>query len=177
MKERCPRQHRIGETCGAKLVHDESITRSAEKCRTCQEIEVKHRRLKKIRENIDRWRAEGDRFAASLEKAYRENTELTEKIQELHARRPVVATKNNGERSGLGSRPNDSVRGMPAFGGEPNTGSYAWSSTPPTYISTNQGAAYGSGGDFSVRGQTGYVNDVPSSRQTLQYAQSHNRRR
>lgn len=97
MKLRCPRQHRMGETCGAKLVHHESVTRCDEPCRTCQDIDTKKRRLQRERANIERWRREGDRFAASIAKAEREARELERTIQEMNQRRPVVMMKMNGQ--------------------------------------------------------------------------------
>lgn len=93
MMLRCPRQHRIGETCGAKLVHHESVTKSATICKICEEINTKRRRLAKTEANIKRWSLEPDKLAASLERAQREAKELSEKIQELHSRRPSIATR------------------------------------------------------------------------------------
>lgn len=102
MKERCPRQHRMGETCGAKLVHHESVTKSGQDCKICQEIQVKVRRLRKEQDNIARWRKEGTKFSASIEKAERESAALREQIQEMSSRRPSIATKMNGQAKGLG---------------------------------------------------------------------------
>ena len=101
MKERCPRQHRIGETCGAKLVHHESVTKSDQDCKICQEIQVKARRLRKEKDNIARWSKEGSKFSASIEKAQRESASLQNQIQELYAKRPSVAMKMNGQARGL----------------------------------------------------------------------------
>lgn len=92
MMLRCPRQHRIGETCGAKLIHSESVTRSATICKICEEINTKQRRLSRTQDNISRWSNEADKFSASLEKACREAKELEDKIKELHLRRPSIAT-------------------------------------------------------------------------------------
>jgi hypothetical protein len=78
MKERCPRQHRMGETCGAKLVHHESVTKSDQECKICQEMQIKVRRLRKEQDNIARWRKEGTKFLASIEKAERESCALRE---------------------------------------------------------------------------------------------------
>ncbi|OQU97719.1 hypothetical protein CLAIMM_03609 [Cladophialophora immunda] len=69
MKQRCPRQPRIGETCGARLVDTDNLSRTNEDCKHCQEKAVKERRLQKERDNLRRWRSEGDRFAASIAKA------------------------------------------------------------------------------------------------------------
>ena len=83
MKQRCPRQHRIGETCGAKLVDLDSVERVDAECRKCYEIQVKHRRLRKEVDNIQRWSREGNKFRASIEKALREKTALEEAIRQL----------------------------------------------------------------------------------------------
>lgn len=97
--ERCPRQHRIGETCGAKLVATENVDRIPELCRICQEIEVKKRRLQKTAENIDRWAPQGSQFASSLAKAKLEKAQFIEKIGELESRRTSSALQPRGERS------------------------------------------------------------------------------
>jgi hypothetical protein len=93
MKERCPRQYRIGEACGAKLVHHESVTKSDHVCKICQEIQVKERRLRKNQEKIARWMKEGDKFRGSIEKAERESAFLHEQIEDLDSRRPSVLMK------------------------------------------------------------------------------------
>jgi hypothetical protein len=103
MKERCPRQHRMGETCGAKLVHHESVTKSDQVCKICQEIQVKERRLRKELDNIHRWEKEGNKFSASIDKARRESAALREQIDELESRRPSEVMKVNGQARGLGA--------------------------------------------------------------------------
>ncbi|KAK5085362.1 hypothetical protein LTR05_004646 [Lithohypha guttulata] len=99
MMERCPRQHRIGETCGAKLVHHDYLERRSEPCKVCQEIEVKKRRLQKTCENISRWSPQRDTFAALLEKAENEKDELVEKIKQLNSQREAVKAKLSGDRA------------------------------------------------------------------------------
>ncbi|KIY00415.1 uncharacterized protein Z520_04100 [Fonsecaea multimorphosa CBS 102226] len=90
MKQRCPRQPRIGETCGAKLVDTDNLSRTNEDCKNCQEKAVKERRLQKEKDNLRRWRSEGDRFAASIAKAEDEVTRLEKQIAELESRRTSV---------------------------------------------------------------------------------------
>ncbi|KAH0843567.1 hypothetical protein AYO21_10569 [Fonsecaea monophora] len=90
MKQRCPRQPRIGETCGAKLVDTENLSKSDEDCKNCQEMAVKKRRLQKEKDNLTRWRTEGDRFTASIAKAEDEVARLQKQIDELNARRPSM---------------------------------------------------------------------------------------
>lgn len=93
MKQRCPRQHRMGETCGAKLADPDNIQFIDDTCRICKEIRIKERRLQKECDNITRWRREGDRFRASIEKAERESRQLEEAIAELQDKRAVVKFK------------------------------------------------------------------------------------
>lgn len=95
MKVRCPRQPRIGETCGAKLVDTENVTRVNEDCRLCQEIVIKQRRLQRERDNIRRWSLEGDRFQASIERAQREANQLEQTIKEMRSRRISVVMSQN----------------------------------------------------------------------------------
>lgn len=95
MKLRCPRQHRIGEVCGAKLVDTDSVTRTNEDCKLCQEIVVKQRKLQRERDNVERWKKEGTKFAASIEKSGRDSAALEETIQELRNRRPSVIVREN----------------------------------------------------------------------------------
>ena len=83
MKLRCPRQQRIGETCGAKLVDLDSVERVDVECRKCYEIQVKHRRLRKAVDNIQRWSRQGNPFPASLEKAQREKVAIEGMIRQL----------------------------------------------------------------------------------------------
>lgn len=60
-KEQCYKQHRIGETCGLKLVF-ETIT-DPDRCKLCYSTERKYRRLDKMRRDIKRWYCEGNRTA------------------------------------------------------------------------------------------------------------------
>ena len=87
MKERCERQHRMGETCGKKLVHSDYVTMSPEPCRVCKDIDIKSRKLDKERQNIARWRQEGKKFVASIEKAENEVERLKETIDNLESSR------------------------------------------------------------------------------------------
>lgn len=181
MRERCPRQHRIGETCGAKLVHTESITDKDEPCKTCQELQVKQRRLAKIRENIDRWSSEGDRFLASLDKAEREAQELKEKIRELHAKRPSVEKKSNGQRHGLGNSAADRGPSLPSFANDASLGSYTWTSSPQAYSSSGLNLGGYPTVNNGTRPQAGYTNvpPVPTSihRKPASYVEQQPRRR
>ena len=97
MKVRCPRQHRLGETCGAKLSDMESITRMGDDCRICQHISVKQRRLQRVTDNLIRWRQEGDKFSATIEKARREAADLVTTIHKLHKKRTSFALSRKDE--------------------------------------------------------------------------------
>lgn len=51
----------MGETCGLKLIYQTHYERKI--CRLCQRIDAKNRRLTKMKADIQRWEAEGDRPA------------------------------------------------------------------------------------------------------------------
>lgn len=134
MIQRCQYQHRIGETCGQKLLHDECRYVRKEPCKHCQAIDVKRRRLLKLEENIRRWTAENDKFAALLAKALRERNELIEKIKEINRERPSVQAREMGTMNGLG----ESRISLPSFENRGTTSGY---STPTS-------------GPYSTSGQT-----------------------
>lgn len=132
MMEQCPRQHRIGETCGAKLVHHESSTqRPGELCRICQEMEVKRRRLQKLQDNINRWEPQGITFKASLEKAKLERAQTIEKLKELNSRRSSVLFR--GPAAGSDAQSGTSFSYFPGSRGGPQ-------------LSTMVGNGYGGNG-------------------------------
>lgn len=172
MMERCPRQHRIGETCGAKLVHTDHIEPRPEFCKTCQEMEVKKRRLQKVCENISRWAAEKGRFAASLEKAETERDLLVEKIKELHSQRPsVVFRGGGGDRNGQGPTSIPSMappNGMMSMDGG---SSYTWTSQPRGYpVSSQASGGYVSVNNSSTRGGSTASREAPMSRPSVSYS-------
>lgn len=49
----CNKEYRTGETCGMKLVHD--THQLVDKCKPCQAIDKKLRRIAKEEENLARW--------------------------------------------------------------------------------------------------------------------------
>ena len=101
MKQRCDKQHRMGETCGRKLVHGDYVTDSLEKCRFCKDIATKERKLEKEKQNIARWRKEGKTFQSSIEKAENEIEHLNEAIRDLEKRRPKnIAGLSQGHPTG-----------------------------------------------------------------------------
>lgn len=60
-RQQCNKQHRIGETCGLKLVYD--TKREREVCKLCSDMEKKQRRYDRMSRDIDLWSHEGNRFA------------------------------------------------------------------------------------------------------------------
>jgi hypothetical protein len=94
MEVRCPRQHRMGETCGAKLSEMNSIIRAERYCGICRQINVKQRRLQRVTNNLDRWIQEGDKLPALVEKAIRDAANLRTAIYDLHKKRTSFALSN-----------------------------------------------------------------------------------
>lgn len=137
MKLRCPRQHRIGETCGAKLVHEESVEKVDEPCRKCTDIETKKRRLRRELDNIDRWKRDGNKFIASIEKAQREAKALERQIQDINAER--VSVQMNRQAGGLGVGPGYSTTGSGSPGYHGLQGSSHAESSASRHSSTVQG--------------------------------------
>ena len=97
MRQRCERQPRTGETCGAKLVADDYVRRRGEECRVCRDILTKSGRLQKERANIARWKKDGRKFEASIEKAERESRQLEDILRELNQRRPSYQLSRGGQ--------------------------------------------------------------------------------
>ena len=100
MKLQCPREHRRGEQCGLRFLHDENLLELDEDCKICQEIAVKKRKLQRENANIERWTREGSKLMASIHKARIEVEILQSKIANLEDQRPSVIAKNNWSRRG-----------------------------------------------------------------------------
>lgn len=66
-RQHCNREYRTGETCGSKLVM--TTSQLQQKCRICDKLETKERRRKQEIERINRWKKEGRRFSASIERS------------------------------------------------------------------------------------------------------------
>jgi hypothetical protein len=180
MKERCPRQHRMGETCGAKLVHHESVTKSDQECKICQEMQIKVRRLRKEQDNVARWRKEGTKFSASIEKAERESGALREQIEEMYSRRPSIAMKMNGQARGLVVQPpaisRTSQPNYPTSGYTAPAQAYGQAdrhpdrhSTPSTHVS---GSTISSSNRHTSSSATGHLPSPSSNRHGGPYASS-----
>lgn len=91
MKQQCPREWRTGETCGAKLSHDQHMHKNNEYCKICQDILVKKRRIKKEEENLARWKREPGKFRANIEKSEVERATLIRLVNDLERKRPRAA--------------------------------------------------------------------------------------
>lgn len=78
--EQCPKERRTGETCGMRLIfHTQSVP---EPCKTCESIGKKQRRIRKMQDDICRWKREGGR-RATIEKTQADIRELDLQIREL----------------------------------------------------------------------------------------------
>jgi hypothetical protein len=107
MRERCPKQHRMGEHCDSiRLPHHETSVRMDQPCSTCKALAVKHRRLDKSRETLQWRKRNGPKdFQHSIAKAQQEIEDLLDDIAELEARRPTAKLAKSrgscGSRSGV----------------------------------------------------------------------------
>ncbi len=79
-RQQCTKEYRTGETCGLKLVYDTYYNDG--RCKLCEQIEKKERRLNKMVTDIDRWQHEGNR-TATIEKTQDDITEIQEQIQRI----------------------------------------------------------------------------------------------
>ncbi|KAK8210611.1 hypothetical protein IWZ01DRAFT_482676 [Phyllosticta capitalensis] len=66
-RQHCNREYRIGETCGMKLIM--TTIPVNQKCKLCEKIDTKQRRMAAETERINRWLREGGKFKASIEKS------------------------------------------------------------------------------------------------------------
>ena len=80
-RQHCNKEYRSGETCGMKLVMQTYPIR--EKCRICLKIETKQRRIEGELDRIRRWRREGSKFKASIEKSEQIVRELERERSDL----------------------------------------------------------------------------------------------
>ena len=81
----CNREYRTGETCGMKLVMQTVPVR--EKCKFCDKLDTKKRRKAQEMDRIARWRGEGGRFSASIEKSEKAVMSLEREIRDLMGER------------------------------------------------------------------------------------------
>jgi len=89
-RQHCNREYRTGETCGMKLVY--STSPLSQKCRICDKIDTKLRRRNAEKDRINRWRREGGKFRASIEKSEDTIKQLEREIMELGQERRSRST-------------------------------------------------------------------------------------
>jgi hypothetical protein len=66
-RQHCNREYRTGETCGMKLIMQ--TVPVSQKCKLCDKIETKQRRRAAEVDRINRWKREGSKFSASIDKS------------------------------------------------------------------------------------------------------------
>jgi hypothetical protein len=64
---RCNREYRTGETCGLKFVNRCDSQKA--RCRICEKIETKERRIGAENERLSRWERDGGTLVASMERS------------------------------------------------------------------------------------------------------------
>lgn len=79
----CNYEYRTGETCGMKLVS--KIESETTKCRLCEKIETKERRIQQEKERMLRWKEEGGTLTASIAKSQKLVAQLEKEVYELQA--------------------------------------------------------------------------------------------
>ncbi|KAK1826831.1 hypothetical protein QBC39DRAFT_268349 [Podospora conica] len=79
-REQCEKEHRMGETCGLKLIND--TTRINGDCKICDQIRKKQRRVEKMKKDIQRWQYEGNRWA-TIDKTNEDIAEIDNQIDDL----------------------------------------------------------------------------------------------
>lgn len=84
-KQHCNREYRTGETCGMKLVMQTYGLQM--KCKTCEKIDTKRRRLQHEQERLQRWAREPNKYSASIEKAVESINILNGEIYTLECER------------------------------------------------------------------------------------------
>ena len=80
-RQHCQKEYRTGETCGMKMIYQ--TLPLSDKCKLCQRIEAKTRRLAKHKDDYTRWAQEPNRYRASMEKALAEMKALATEINQL----------------------------------------------------------------------------------------------
>src|SRR6478735_1632290 len=80
-REQCCREHRIGYTCGLKLVF--STDRQPQVCTICRQVLIKNRRIAKLVADIYRWERDGGK-PASVAKAKDEVVQIRIELARLH---------------------------------------------------------------------------------------------
>lgn len=91
----CQKEYRIGETCGMKLVYQ--VHHLEEKCRLCQKLSTKKKRVKQELERVTRWKKEGGK-RASIEKAL-------DTVEQLEGEIQALVDDRNRRLQAIGARP------------------------------------------------------------------------
>ena len=79
-RQQCNKEHRIGETCGLKLVYFTAYETS--NCKICDVMSRKHKKASKLEKDIERWQKEGNR-PASIEKAQQDIANIQSQVASL----------------------------------------------------------------------------------------------
>src|SRR5277367_1978043 len=80
-RQHCNREYRTGETCDMKLVMQ--TYEIQQKCKICEKIDTKRRRLANEQDRIHRWAREHSRYDQSIEKSREIIAALDTEIYEL----------------------------------------------------------------------------------------------
>ena len=80
-RQHCNREYRTGETCGMKLIMQ--TVPVSQKCKLCDKIDTKNRRRAAEMDRILRWRREGSKFAASIDRSADIVKSLEKEIRDL----------------------------------------------------------------------------------------------
>ncbi len=79
-RQQCTKEYRTGETCGLKLVYDTVYADG--RCKLCDQVEKKDRRVEKMELDIQRWQREGNR-KATIEKTIMDMEEIHTQIARI----------------------------------------------------------------------------------------------
>jgi hypothetical protein len=86
-RQQCDREYRMGETCGMRLVYEN--TPEEKHCKICMKLATKRGRMDKECRRYQTWQTEGrlKSLSATVEKTLREIHELDAEIKSLEAER------------------------------------------------------------------------------------------
>ncbi|KAL8984737.1 MAG: hypothetical protein Q9205_001386 [Flavoplaca limonia] len=84
-RQHCNREYRTGETCGMKLIMQ--TVPVSQKCKLCDKIDTKQRRRSAEEDRINRWKREGGKFRASIDRSYDMIRSLDKEIYDLRSER------------------------------------------------------------------------------------------
>lgn len=93
-RQHCNKEYRTGETCGMKFVRETLPVQ--QKCKLCEKVDTKMRRRAAEIERVERWKNEGNKFTASIEKSM-------EAIKTLETEISVLAEERARRLQGVGS--------------------------------------------------------------------------